>query len=106
MRPAGFNPKARWDRHIPEDDNQSQDSDQLDEKIEVLAYFKCGKIYPRSFIWNQQEYKIKQITYNWQERQGQVIISYFSVNTGLDLYQISFNNKSLGWRMNKIINEA
>jgi len=103
MKPAGFNPKARWDRNIPETENHSYAPEQLNERIEVLAYFKAGKIYPRIFIWNNKKYKIRQITYNWQERLGQGIISYFSVSAGPDLYQISFNNTSLGWRIDKII---
>ena len=103
MKPAGFSPKARWDRHIPETDNHPSDTNNLNEKIDVLAYFKDGKIHPKAFIWNNQEYKIKRITYNWQEQQGEATINYFSVNTGADLYQISFNSKSNGWRLNKLI---
>ncbi len=103
MKPAGFSPKARWDRHIPETENTPYDPNQLNEKIEVIAYFKGGKIYPRLFFWKNKKYKIKSITYNWQERQGEALINYFSVNTGSDLYQISFNNRSYGWRIDKLI---
>lgn len=102
MEHSGFNPKARWDRHIPET-SQAYDSQDLNERIDVLAWFKHAKIYPRIFVWKGKIYKIKKITYNWQERHGQEIISYFSVNTGFDLYQISFNNTFLGWRLDKII---
>lgn len=101
MKQAGFSPKARWDRHIPE--NTHYEPNLLNERIQVLAFFKGGKIYPRMFIWNNKIYKVKTITYNWQERQGKETINYFSVNTGFDLYQISFNNTSLGWRLDKII---
>lgn len=101
MEQSGFNPKARWDRHIPQTNNYHPDK--LNERIQVLAWFENGKISPRRFIWNHKTYKIKEITYNWQERQGREVISYFSVDTGTDLYQISFNNTSLDWRINKII---
>jgi hypothetical protein len=101
MGPAGFNPKARWDRHIPQ--SSQHDPNLLNERIQVLAFFNGGKITPRLFIWNNKKYKIKSITYNWQERQGETTINYFSVDTGFDLYQISFNNTSLGWRIDKII---
>ena len=103
MRPAGFNPKARWDRRIPAETN-SQDHQAINEKIEVLAWFKNAKAYPRRFIWNHKGYKIKNIAYNWQERRGSELISYFSVDTGSDLYQISFNNTTYGWRIDKMIN--
>jgi hypothetical protein len=97
-----FNPNARWDRHIPEDSNAAA-AELLNEKIEVLALFKQGKAYPRLFTLNSKKYKVKRITYNWQERRGQELISYFSVSTGTDLYQISFNSATLGWRLDKII---
>jgi len=98
----GFNPHSRWDRHIPETNYVSNPQD-LNERIECLAWFKQAKIYPRAFIWKGKTYKIRKITYSWQERLGQAIISYFSVSTGFDLYQISFNNTSYGWRIVKII---
>lgn len=103
MQHQNFNPKARWDRNIPDTNNHSYDPGRLNEKIEVLAYFRAGKIYPRIFIWKNKRYKIRKITYNWQERQGYETINCFSVNTGSDLYQISFNSDSLGWRIDKII---
>ena len=101
MSQSGFNPKARWDRHIPETDNSCPD--ELNERIQVLAWFKKGKISPRQFVWNDKTYKIKEITYNWQEHQGREVISCFTVSTGIDLYQISFNNTTLSWRINRKI---
>lgn len=100
MKQSGFSPKARWDRHIPQEDS-GYDPAVLKESIQVLAFFGGAKIYPRMFIWNNKKYKIKRVTYHWQERCGQELISYFTVDTGLDLYQISFNNNSFGWRMDK-----
>jgi len=101
MKQSGFSPKARWDRHIPESNHG--DPGLLNEKIQVLAFFSASKIYPRMFIWNNKIYKIKSITYNWQEHTGKETTNCFSVNTGLDLYQISFNNTSYSWKIDKII---
>ena len=104
MANSSFNPKSRWDRHIPEvKEPDNQNPQDLNEKIDCLAWFKNGKILPVAFIWNNKEYKIKNITYNWQERRGRELINYFSVNTGTDLYQISFNNTSYSWKIDKII---
>ncbi|MFA4888210.1 MAG: hypothetical protein WC628_01365 [Candidatus Omnitrophota bacterium] len=102
MYQAGFNPKARWDRNLPEasDDNNPAD---LNEKIEVFAWFKTGKAYPKAFIWKGKLYRVDNITYNWQERCGSQILNHFTLTCGDNLYQISFNNTSLGWRFNKII---
>ena len=107
MKQSGFSPKARWDtlpasrQGIPESNHG--DPALLNERIQVLAFFNASKIYPRMFIWKSKIYKIKSITYNWQERQGSETISCFSVNIGSDLYQISFNNTSYSWKIDKII---
>jgi hypothetical protein len=102
MSHSGFNPQARWDRHIPET-SETYDPGELNERIEVFAWFKNAKIYPRIFIWKAKKYKIKKVNYNWQERQGAERMSFFSVSTGTDLYQISFNNASYAWKIDKII---
>lgn len=101
MRQSGFNPKARWDRHLPE--GAYEEPEILSEKIDCLVLFKAGKAFPQVFFWKGKEYKVEKITYAWQERSGREIISYFSLSTGADLYQVSFNNTSLGWRLDKII---
>jgi hypothetical protein len=99
MNKAGFNPQARWDiSPMPEENNSAQTN-----KITVLALFKNGKIYPRAFVLNKKEYKINAINYSWKERRGQEIINYFSVKCSPDLYQISFNNTTYGWQLDKII---
>lgn len=104
MPHQSFNPKARWDRNIPETSGRGQDiPEDLHEKIDCLALFKSGKITPQRFSWNNKEYEIKTINYHWQERLGQEWIHYFSVNTAADSYQISFNNTSFRWQLDKII---
>jgi len=102
MNQSSFSPKARWDRHIPEDSDVAAPGC-LNEKINCLALFKAAKIQPQKFTWRNRDYEIKTINYNWQERRGQEIINYFSVSTGTDAYQISFNNTSFGWRLDKVL---
>lgn len=99
---SGFSPKARWDRNIPQTDYNTN-TDALDERIEVLSWFRNAKIYPHTFIWNKKQYEIKKVNYAWQEKSGKETITYFSVTTELDTCQISFNNTTFGWRINKIL---
>lgn len=101
MRQGSFK-NSRWDRHIPET-GQDIDNQELNENIQVLAWFKNARIYPRVFAWKGKIYRIKKITYNWQEKCGRETINYFSVDTGASLYQISFNNTSYAWKIDKII---
>ena len=101
MNQNSFNPKARWDRFEPE--KCGFNPDDLAERIEVLAYFKNSRIYPKTFLWNDKEYKIDTVTYNWQERTGQALLNYFSVLCAGQIYQISFNNSTFRWQIDKII---
>lgn len=92
-----FNPQARWDRRLP------SDPDELNEKIWVSALFRGGKILPRYFIWKNRLHRVKEITYSWQERTGRNLLSIFSVSTPQGLYQISFSQEFLSWKLNKAI---
>ncbi|MDO8488905.1 MAG: hypothetical protein Q7S42_02180 [Candidatus Omnitrophota bacterium] len=101
MNQNSFSPKARWDRFEP--DERGFNPDCLDERIDVVALFRYAKIYPKSFTWNNKEYQIESITYNWQERLGQALINYFSVLCLGQMYQISFNNTTFRWQIDKLI---
>lgn len=102
MDNRSFSPKARWDRNIPLDSDQAQ-PESLDEVIDCTALFKNGKIYPLEFVLKNRNYCIKKVNYAWQERQGAARISLFSVSTGTENYQLSFNNSTFGWRLDKVI---
>ncbi|MDP3142555.1 MAG: hypothetical protein Q8N14_01225 [Candidatus Omnitrophota bacterium] len=93
-----FNQQARWDRNLPQ-----QDSNNLNEPIRVVAEFEKSKVLPRYFFWRKKLFRIKKVTYFWQERQGRELLNFFSVETPVGLYQISFNNQSFSWSLNKII---
>jgi hypothetical protein len=74
----------------------------LDETIKVGAVFKGGKIIPKWFIWEDREYRIKDINYFWMDRQGREKIQCFSVTDGANNYEISFNTERTLWKLNKI----
>ena len=101
MHQNSFSPKARWDRFEPGKD--SFDPGALNERIDAVALFKSSRIFPQSFSWNNREYRIEKIAYHWQERIGQAMVSYFSVNCAGQYYQISFNNTTFRWQIDKLI---
>lgn len=101
MNQNSFNPQARWDRFEP--DKSDFNPDVLNERIDVLVFFKNGRIFPKNFTWKNKEYPIETITYSWQEHSGQALISYFSVLCASQMYQISFNNSTFRWQIDKII---
>jgi len=101
MHQNSFSPKARWGRFEPE--NSGFNPNVLNERIEVLAFFKNARIFPKSFTWNNQEYLIENVTYNWQERIGQALVNYFSVLCAGQMYQISFDNSTFRWQIDSLI---
>lgn len=104
MKQSGFNPHARWDKNTPQtQSSENTDNLELNEKIEVLVWFKNTKILPKIFIWKNKNYIIDNINYYWQERCGSETINYFSVQSSLNAYQLSFNNSCYSWHINKII---
>ncbi|MDD5116621.1 MAG: DUF6504 family protein [Candidatus Omnitrophica bacterium] len=101
MNQNSFNPKARWDRFEP--DKTGFDPAMLNERIEVMVLFRNSGIFPRSFNWRGRQYRVETVIYSWQERVGQALISYFSVLSSSQLYQISFNNSTFRWQVDKLI---
>jgi hypothetical protein len=98
---GGFNPRARWNISVP--GNLDLEPGILNEPVEVLACFKSCRITPKVFIWNNKEYHVEAVTYSWQERLGCALISYFSVLCADQVYQISFNNSTFRWQIDKLI---
>jgi len=90
---------------------------QIDEKIKVGAVFACPegrpanrgydqKLKPVWFFWSGKKYPIKEITFSWKDRKGESDLYFFSVTDGQAVYEISYNDKSLVWMLEKVYVEA
>lgn len=91
-----FNSHARWDRKLP---NQPPE---LNDPVEVNTTFSAGKIKPEYFIWHGRQYRVKEVTYRWQESKEFERVFCFSVHDGVNLYQLNLNNKFMTWRLVKV----
>ena len=74
----------------------------IDEPILVGAIFSSGRITPRFFIWNRRKYRVGKVTYSWRSKIGAVPIFHFAVASCGDIYEISYNSKTSGWRLEKV----
>jgi hypothetical protein len=73
------------------------------ERISVIASF--GPPYgirPVRFRWGDRLIEAREITYAWQTRRGQSRLYHFSVSDGGSLYELSFDNVSLLWRIEEV----
>ncbi len=77
---------------------------EIDEPIKVGAVFGADsiggkKIKPVWFIWKGRQYRIKDVTYTWTNKEGRSFVHYFSVTDCQDLYEISYNTETMVWRL-------
>lgn len=70
------------------------------ENIRVAVIFGPGSsIKPVWFDWRGVKYTIREITYAWQEREGNALILRFAVTDGADLYELAYNSVSRVWSL-------
>ncbi len=77
----------------------------LSENVQVYAmYSETGdrkfphdKLRPVMFIWRNREYRVQDVTYVWREIQGQAEVYHFAVSDGANVFELSYNAKTLDW---------
>jgi hypothetical protein len=72
---------------------------EIDESIEVGAVFSRGGVKPSWFVWRGRQVRVRETAFTWKTREGSASILHFSVTDGQGLYEICFNQASLGWRL-------
>jgi hypothetical protein len=75
----------------------------IQETISVVASFGMPyKIKPVKFRWNGKLFEVKDITYEWQTKEGRTRIYHFSISDGKTLYELRFDTASLVWRLERL----
>ena len=75
---------------------------EINEKIRVGVVFDNDSIKPKWFIWNNNKYDIKKTTYTWQSKRGEMPLLHFSVTDGASLFELTLNQKTFSWMLEKI----
>jgi hypothetical protein len=88
---------------------------ELNEPIQVLVDFRPSarfgsqhgpiKVIPRAFLWKHRRYVINSLNLVHKEKEGDVIMYYFSVSTDTNTYKLAFNNLTLEWNLVEIWDE-
>jgi hypothetical protein len=79
------------------------DTEKISEPIDVGAVFGKNKIKPKWFVWQNRKYDIKEVTCAWKAREGEAVVQYFAVTNGATSFEISLNQKTMSWRLEKTI---
>jgi hypothetical protein len=70
------------------------------EDIRVAVIFGPGSsIRPVWFDWCRRKYTVEEVTYSWQERQGEATLVHFAVSDGVSLFELTYNAASRIWSL-------
>ncbi|MBI5361120.1 MAG: hypothetical protein HZA48_11130 [Planctomycetes bacterium] len=74
---------------------------EINEKIKAGVVFEGAFIKPKWFLWNNRKYNVKEILFQWKSAEGAAVIIHFSVSDGTSMYELTFNQKTLDWILDK-----
>ena len=72
---------------------------ELNEKITVAAVFPPGGIRPAWFVWRGRKYAVSEVAYAWESSEGLAGLRHFSVVSGANVYELSYNTLECAWKM-------
>jgi hypothetical protein len=77
--------------------------ERIRENIRVAVIFGPGnRVAPVWFDWRRRKHTVKEITYTWQERQGDATILHFAVSDGADLFELAYNTGNQLWDLTAV----
>ena len=77
----------------------------IDQKIKVGAIFEGALIKPVWFKWVNKKFEVKKVNMRWRSKEGSAVLIHFSVMDGKSLYELSFNQTTMEWRLMKVGSE-
>ncbi len=73
------------------------------EPIEVISYFKDGKLRPLRFKWNGRVYKIKQLNGHWISHRGYNKQHHYSIiSDSSDYFELQFDSSDFDWQVARV----
>jgi hypothetical protein len=73
----------------------------IEEKIKTGVIFSKNRIYPKWFMWRERKIDVTEVTYMWNTAEGNAMIIHFSAVGAGGYYELSFNQKTLEWKLEK-----
>jgi len=72
----------------------------IDSPIRVGAIFGPGPlIRPVWFDWQQRKYTITEVTYRWQQQEGDSPVLHFAVSDGISLFELAYHTVRQTWQL-------
>ncbi len=76
------------------------------EPVRVGAVFDRGVVSPRWFLWGGRRYPLQKVTMRWQTCEGAETILHLGVTDGTNLFELTFNQKTLAWKLASVESEG
>ena len=74
--------------------------------IRVAVIFSPGgKVTPKWFEFNRRKHEVKETTYFWQDRLGEVSLMHYAVSDGEALYELVYNTCEHTWALTALKSE-
>ena len=70
--------------------------------IKVATIFEKGKQRPVWFIHEGRKYVVKEITYEWQSKEGTAKVYHYAVSDGANVFELVFNDKEMVWQLETV----
>ena len=81
--------------------------EEIFEPIEVISFFKNGKIRPLRFKWNGRVYKVEKVNGQWVSHQGYAKQYHFSVLAdSSDHFELLFDSSNFDWQIARVCLEG
>ncbi len=74
----------------------------IQEKVEVLASFRDGTIFPKVFKWRGKQRLVDKVNLSYQEREGGSVSYYFAIEANGLVAKLKYNDKSMIWSLEEI----
>ena len=74
----------------------------LDDPVDVLTAFVDGAMRPIRFRWQGRVVRVRQVTGQWNRREGQAVLRHFAVQgTKDDSYELVFDPRVSRWTLSR-----
>ena len=75
----------------------------IGDQVEVVVWFRHGKVLPLRFRWRGRTYKVQSINGDWRSEIGSDHYRHFAVASDTpDVYELSYNEASGIWKLEKV----
>ena len=74
---------------------------EIKEKVKVGVVFAAGEAAPKWFLWRKKKIDVSEVTYTWRTAEGESVLVHYSVSGEGGLYELSYNQRSMDWMLEK-----